>query len=167
MPVIRITDESWERLKKWAVPLEDSPDDAVRKVLDVAEEHLKCPGQSTLEIDTKVKGVRSFKNGRLQRGVKVGQGEYRRPILEALNRQGGSASVDMVLQYIEEKMKHRFTDVDYELIPSGGSIRWQNTAEWERFALVKEGLLEPSSNSPRGVWILTDKGREFLNEGTE
>jgi len=43
MPVIRITDATWGRLKRWAVPLDDSPDDAVRKVLDAAEEHLKCP----------------------------------------------------------------------------------------------------------------------------
>jgi hypothetical protein len=43
MPVIRITDATWDRLKRWAVPLDDTPDDAVRKVLDVAEEHLRYP----------------------------------------------------------------------------------------------------------------------------
>ena len=42
MPVIRITDATWDRLKRWAVPLDDSPDDAIRKVLNAAEEHLKC-----------------------------------------------------------------------------------------------------------------------------
>ncbi len=131
MPVVRITDDSWERLKKFATPLEDSTEDAVRKVLDAAEEHLKCPGQSTPKTDTKTKAARRHQSGRLQRGVKVSQGEYRRPILEAINKQGGRAPVDMVLQYIEERMKHYFTEVDYELIPSGGSIRWQNTAEWE------------------------------------
>lgn len=167
MPVIRITDDSWERLKKWAIPLEDSTEDAVRKVLDAAEEYVKRYGQITPKTDTKTKAARSHLIGRLQKGVKVSQGEYRHPILEAINQQGGRASVDMVLQYIEERMKHRFTEADYELIPSGGSIRWQNTAEWERFALVKEGLLEPSSNSPRGVWILTDKGRKLLNEVAE
>jgi len=49
MPVIRITDTTWDRLKRWAVPLEDSPEDAVRKVLDAAEEHLKCPGGKLIE----------------------------------------------------------------------------------------------------------------------
>ena len=43
MPVIRITDSTWSRLQRWAVPLEDTPEDAVRKVLDAAEEHLKYP----------------------------------------------------------------------------------------------------------------------------
>ena len=41
MPVIRITDATWDRLKRWAIPLEDSPDDAIRKVLEAAEEHLR------------------------------------------------------------------------------------------------------------------------------
>jgi hypothetical protein len=41
MPVIRISDESWDRLKNWATPLEDTPDDAVRKVLDAAEAYKK------------------------------------------------------------------------------------------------------------------------------
>ena len=43
MPVIRITDTTRERLKKQATPLEDSPEDAVRKILDAAEEHCKDP----------------------------------------------------------------------------------------------------------------------------
>lgn len=37
MPMYRISDETHERLKRWAVPLEDSRDDVVRRVLDVAE----------------------------------------------------------------------------------------------------------------------------------
>lgn len=40
MPVVRIRDATWDRLKKWAEPLEDSADDAIRRVLDVAEHHL-------------------------------------------------------------------------------------------------------------------------------
>lgn len=35
MPVIRISDTTWERLKKWAEPLVDSPDDVIRKLLDI------------------------------------------------------------------------------------------------------------------------------------
>ena len=41
-PVIRIGDDTWEMLKIWAVPLEDSADDALRKVLRAANEHRKC-----------------------------------------------------------------------------------------------------------------------------
>lgn len=38
-PVIRISDENWSRLKKWAEPLEDSADDALGKILHAAESH--------------------------------------------------------------------------------------------------------------------------------
>lgn len=37
VPVIRISEDTYERLKKWAVPLEDRPDDVIQRILDVAE----------------------------------------------------------------------------------------------------------------------------------
>ena len=37
MPTIRISDDSMQRLKAWAEPLEDSAEDAFRKVLEAAE----------------------------------------------------------------------------------------------------------------------------------
>ena len=164
MPVIRITDVTWDRLKRWAIPLEDSPEDAVRKVLDAAEEHLKCPQSKLHRIEVVKKTKVDNLSKRIARGVKVNQKEYRRPILETINTLGGSAPVGTVLKSVEEKMKSRLTEIDYEKIPSGGSVRWVNTAEWARFELVKRGLLEPSSNSPWGVWILTAKGREELKK---
>jgi len=46
-------------------------------------------------------------------------------------------------------------------------IRWKNRALWERLVMVKDGLLK--SGSPRGIWEITEKGREFykrnLSEG--
>jgi hypothetical protein len=42
MPVIRLKDATFERLRKWAVPLEDSPDSTVSKVLDTVEELVKA-----------------------------------------------------------------------------------------------------------------------------
>ena len=44
-------------------------------------------------------------------------------------------------------------------LPSSGVIRWENTAQWVRFYLVRQGYL--SKDSPRGVWEITDKGREY------
>ena len=42
MPVIRIKPETYDRLKHWAIPLEDTPNDAIERVLDAAEEHRAC-----------------------------------------------------------------------------------------------------------------------------
>lgn len=163
MPVIRITDPTWDRLKRWAVPLEDTPEDAVRKVLDAAEEHLTCR-QETVPRDfghdtRKTKIVYSSK---LRRGVKLPQEAYRRPILEALGEHGGSGSVQDLLKTVELKVKALLTEVDYQRLPSGVDIRWRNTAQWERWKLVKEGLLK--TDSPSGIWELSNKGAEELTK---
>lgn len=44
MPVIRISEETMERLKAWAKPLEDTAESAFAKVLDVAERHRDTSG---------------------------------------------------------------------------------------------------------------------------
>lgn len=156
MPVIRITDATWDRLKRWAVPLEDSPEDAVRKVLEAAEEHLKCGQGKVAQAGTVMGGRLRKQKPRLPKGQKTPQQAYHRPILEALHELGGSASVREVLKLVEKRVKTLLGPIDYEKLPSGTSVRWQNTAQWARFDLVKEGLLK--SNSPPGVWELSDKG---------
>ena len=44
MPAIRISEETMERLKAWAKPLEDTAESAFAKVLDVAERHRDTSG---------------------------------------------------------------------------------------------------------------------------
>ncbi len=43
MPVMRVSDATWDRLQSWGVPLGGSVDDAVRRVLDVAEKQVLPP----------------------------------------------------------------------------------------------------------------------------
>ena len=162
MPVIRITDATWDRLKRWAEPLEDSPEDAVRKVLVAAEEHLKC-GQPRLSrqgnrFDDKL----HRRSKRISQGLKTPNKTYRLPILEALAELGGRAYADDVLRAVEEKVKPLLNEVDLQKLSSGVDIRWRNAAQWVRWALVKEGFLK--SNSPRGIWELSDKGAEEIRK---
>lgn len=160
MPVIRITDATWDRLKRWAIPLEDTPEDAVRKVIDAAEEHLKCrPGMISTGAKKEIK-LKISDKGKLRKGMKIPQKSYRIPILETLYELGGSASMRDVLNVVEQKMKGLLSDVDYQKVPSGTDVRWRNTAAWERFELVKDGLLK--ANSPSGVWELTSKGEQEI-----
>ena len=63
-------------------------------------------------------------------------------------------------------MKDILNKYDYEPLPSNPKKkRWENTAQWARQTMVYEGLL--ASNSPRGIWEITEKGRRFYetNEG--
>jgi hypothetical protein len=85
--------------------------------------------------------------------------EYRLPILEALIELGGRATRKEVLYIVERKMKPRFTHIDVELIESGTSVRWRKNAEWEKYKMVKEGLLR--SDSPAGIWEITDEGKVY------
>jgi hypothetical protein len=38
--------------------------------------------------------------------------------------------------------------------------RWRNAAQWARQSMIYDGYLK--SDSPRGVWEVSDKGRKFL-----
>jgi len=102
--------------------------------------------------------------GRLDPGVRTPQSEYYRPILQVLNELDGSGQVAEVLDRVGEAMKPVFKEVDYEPLPShGGAPRWRNAAQWARNSMVEEGLLK--ADSPRGVWEISDKGRDMLRVG--
>lgn len=163
MPVIRITDDTWDRLKQWAVPLEDTPEDAVSKVLDAAEEHLRCVEPTRAKPKDETDEASSEKGDKLRRGLRTPQQAYRRPILEAIYELGGKGTIDRILEKVEEKMKDILGEVDYEGTPKMGYTRWVNTTHWEHSQLVKEGVLK--ADSPRGIWKLSEKGIEEVKKG--
>ena len=157
MPVVRISDEVWERLKEWAVPLEDKPDDVLRRLLDLADEHKDC--QATAIEPLPAPNLEAPKTKRLKKGEKVPQEAYSAPILEALYEMGGRGPIKDVLKEAETKVRHLLGEVDYQQL-KGGEPRWRNTAMWERYQLVLKGLLK--DDSPRGVWELTEKGADSV-----
>ncbi len=145
MKLIRIDQEVWKFLMKNAVPLEDTPNSALRRLLG---------------IDRKKTG--KSKRGRSSR-TRTDQTAFLLPVLEILRECGGKAEAKRVIQQLEDKMKDQLKPVDHERLRSG-QIRWKNTAQWARNELVTEGYL--SKDSPRGVWEITEKGREYLKRAT-
>ena len=125
MPVIRITDATWDRLKRWAEPLEDSPEDAVRKVLEAAEEHLRCSQPRISQHENRNSNKSTRRISRLQKGLRTPQQTYRQPILESLYELGGGAPMTEVLLRVEGKMKNLLNDIDYQNLSSGndGEVR--------------------------------------------
>ncbi|WP_372590185.1 winged helix-turn-helix domain-containing protein [Fervidobacterium pennivorans subsp. carthaginiensis] len=97
--------------------------------------------------------------GRLKKGMRTPNEEYVIPILESLIELGGKGEIGQVLKRVYEKMKVKLTWYDMQKLPSKAAIRWENAAQWVRFYLVRQGYL--SKDSPRGVWEITDKGREY------
>ncbi len=162
MPVVRVSDETWAALKKWAEPLEDSPDDVIRRLLEFAERasdeadsdgQRHAPRFDPARIDP-AHIDRDRRPLRRTRGV-TPQKEFREPVLDALVELGGSAPAKRVLELVERHMRSVMTDGDYEELRSGGP-RWHKAANWARYVLARDGLVR--RNSPRGTWELSDEG---------
>ena len=145
MKLIRIDQEVWKFLMKNAVPLEDTPNSALRRLLGIDK---KRAGRS-----------KRTKTSR----TRTDQTAFLLPVLEISQECRGKAEAKRVIQELEGKMKSQLKPVDHERLKSG-QIRWKNTAQWARNELVTEGYL--SKDSPRGVWEITEKGREYLKRTT-
>lgn len=98
---------------------------------------------------------------RLQSGGSTPADAFRRAILEALVEHGGSAPCREVLQRVYERMENRLSAHDREPIRSDpNEPRWRKNAHWCRLRLVHDGLLV--HDSQRGIWKITERGRQEL-----
>ncbi len=101
--------------------------------------------------------------GRLRKGMRTPEAQFRTPLLEILAEMGGSGDTSEVIDRIGKRMKKVLKDVDYDPLASDSDMpRWRNTVQWACYALVRDGLLK--ANSPRGIWELSDKGRASLKQ---
>ena len=99
----------------------------------------------------------------LKKGLRTPNEAFLTPILQALVQLGGSARVSEVLDVVEAMMKDKLNKYDYQTIPSNPKVlRWRTNANWARLTLVQEGYL--ASDSPRGVWEITQAGRKTLDD---
>jgi hypothetical protein len=152
MPVVRVDDEVFSALQKQAVPFVDTPNSVLRRLLALDKQ---------MTVNQQRSGVRRVL-GRSQEGSP--REIYRRPILRALVSLGGRGPTREVLQRVYHSLKSNLTTADLEELPSEQRLRWQENAEWERYHMVKDGLL--ARGSPRGIWEITDEGRRLLERGS-
>ena len=99
---------------------------------------------------------------KLPKGLRTPQEHFVRPLLETLVELGGKGEAGKVTDLVGAKMEQELNEYDLEPLPSTNQPRWRNTVQWCRLDLVREGYLSP--DSPRGVWEITDKGREYLKK---
>lgn len=78
----------------------------------------------------------------------------REHIIRALKKLGGRARMADVLNEMERQLSGKLLPRDLEVHKDGKSIVWQNSAQWERFRMIKEGMLR--SNSRHGYWELNE-----------
>jgi len=149
---IEIDDEVREVLEKLAVPLVDTANSVLRRVLGID------PPKEEGEIAPTVLALRSHSQLRTRRVRRSAtpQIEFEIPILQALVELGGKANISDVLARVKERMLQRFTKDDLEEEQTG-RIRWHHRAEFARLELRHKKDLR--DDSPRGVWEITEKGR--------
>ncbi|GIV10510.1 MAG: hypothetical protein KatS3mg020_0001 [Fimbriimonadales bacterium] len=89
------------------------------------------------------------------------QSAYIRPLLEALVALGGRATVSEVTDKVYEMVKEQLKPRDREWV-SSNEERWRNAVKWMRNRLKEQGYLR--SDSPKGIWEITDAGRAYLKQ---
>lgn len=148
MPTIRVDQAVFEGLQKLGEAFIDTPNTVIKKlliekgVLDSAEQK---------ESSTK-------KPTRAKRGKLTPQHVYEEWLLKTLwGKYKGKAKKGEVTAETISAMEGILGDADFEKV-STGEPRAENTIAWARNALKERDLIK--SNSPRGIWELTDQGIE-------
>lgn len=104
--------------------------------------------------------------GKARKGSITSHKEFYIPVLQALVKLGGQAKPKDVIDLVGKLMEHRFKPKDLELLKSSPEmVRWRNKVMWARNSLVNE-LGYMMSDTPHGVWAISDKGRKWLTEQT-
>jgi restriction system protein len=86
------------------------------------------------------------------------QREVEIPLLQVLVDIGGEAEPREIYPLVTHKFPEIRDEDLAEQLPSGGS-KWTNRTQWVRQRLVQQGQIDRST---RGVWRITEAGRERL-----
>jgi hypothetical protein len=146
MPVVRVSEELFKEVQKYAEPLVDNFETALWKIL-------KLVGKGNVQIP--------IRSGARLAGNLTPPKDFWKPILETLVDEGGQASVQKAIQGVERKMRKRLKPGDHEE-NLDGSEKWEKQVNFQRLAMKHEGLLASGSRS--GIWAITDGGRKWLSE---
>ena len=80
------------------------------------------------------------------------------PLLLEIEAMGGEAHPQDLYPRVTARFS-QITEIDLRETITGGTNKWTNRIQWTRQALVSKQQLE---RYPRGVWKITEKGRERL-----
>ena len=159
---IDIDIEVYEELQRRAKAFVDTPNSVLRRLLFESDEDAPAVGRIYHRSAHAVVDTEATMNPQVQHRASSADllpaSEYTLPILEALMALGGVAGPKAVLEHVGNAIKDRLQPMDLEAPPSGG-IRWKSRAHFHRYFLKERGLME---NPRRGVWAITDKGRNYV-----
>lgn len=160
-PTIRVDVDVYIALQKSAEPFVDTPNSVLRRLLKLPDS--PAPTAKSREAETQPRTAtvrRSFE--RAKPGTILPHDAYVEPILSTLVKGDGAVSASQVIAEVGRLLGGKLSASDRDRLPSGG-FRWENRVQWVRLRLVERGML--SSDSPRGIWEITELGRDFLRRG--
>jgi Mrr N-terminal domain len=186
---VTLDDEVMSKVHESAEPWVDSPNSALRKLLDMdpgptdptyfdiqrlEDEDVLTnrDGESAGPVGTAREEARrprrrrtskSRRRNRAPKGSLLDERAYWRPVLEVLaNSPSGAAPARNVIAQVGALLDDKLRPLDKEPLNSGG-LRWHTRVMFARFRMKEAGLLK--QDSPRGVWEISDRGREALKDG--
>jgi hypothetical protein len=169
---IDVDEEVYGALRANAEPFIDTPNSVLRRLLGLgastsAAEASQAPPRpnvprSAPKVGTKARKAKSSKP-RAAAGTLLPEKEYEMPLLQALVDAGGSAPSKQLIERVGELIGDRLTEQDRESLSSGG-VRWQSRIQFVRLRLIERGLMQ--KDTPRGIWAITDSGKELVTRST-
>ena len=163
---IEIDDDIFELLKRHAEPFVDTPSDVLRRLLS------DLPGSTQAKhmggAPTRRRSAKGQRGNARKEGVKrrrapsnalLSEKAYELPLLDVLDTAGGRLPTREAVAAVGERVADQLMAMDHDVMDQGQE-RWESRVQFTRLRLVEAGLLE--KNSPRGVWEISDAGRERL-----
>lgn len=145
MPVVRISEELFKEVQKYAEPLVDNFESALWKALGKKKDFMTV---------TK-KRARTHASGEL-----TPPRHFWKPILESMVERGGASSRSQYQIDVKRKMEWKLKPGDFER-NLDGTLKWSKQVDYQRLAMVKAGLVRKGAN--KGSWEITELGRQWLN----
>jgi len=154
MQSIDVTERTYRRLLERIEHFGETAEDVIVRLL----ESTSPPGASA---DGRAAPASSpGKARRATPGTILPERAYWRPILAIIANAGGSMPANDVIDALESRIRRQLRERDFDLLEMG-EVRWRNRARFARLRMKEQGLL--SAESPRGVWEITARGREYLD----
>jgi Mrr restriction endonuclease-like protein/SeqA-like protein len=174
MKTIEIDDDLLELLKRHAEPFVDTPNDVLRRLLFDEDESSTSGRAAEDRAGPSAPGLRAKRGKskpskkpsarkRAPSGALLSEHAYELPLLEVLDAAGGRMPTREAVAAVGERIGDQLMPMDHDVLEHGRE-RWEMRVQFVRLRLVEAGLLE--KESPRGVWEISDAGRERIKHGT-